>query len=228
MKTFANIPSGGLVVSCQALPHEPLHGSAHMAAMARAAKEAGAAGIRAGGAEDIRAIREAASLPVIGLVKRQFPHSEVYITPTVEDAIAMFEAGADAVAIDATDRPRPDGLSLQETLRRLKDAGVRVMADVSTFEEGVQAEAWGADCVSTTLCGYTAGTAGTPLPNLGLVRRLSEALRIPVAAEGGIAEPAQAANALANGADFVVVGSAITRPQWIAARYVEAMKAARR
>ncbi|NOU79588.1 putative N-acetylmannosamine-6-phosphate 2-epimerase [Paenibacillus sp. LMG 31459] len=218
------IPYQGLVVSCQALEDEPLFGSHHMVAMAMAAKEAGAAGIRAGGLADIRAIKDAAGLPLIGLVKIQHEGSEVYITPTLEDALAVHAAGADIVAIDGTRRLRPDGRTLEATLAALKAAGIPVMADIATFEEGVQAAGWGADYISTTLCGYTAETLGTPLPNLDLLERLSAVLKVPVVAEGGISEPAQAAAALELGADFVVVGSAITRPQWIAARYVKAMK----
>lgn len=114
-----------------------------MAAMARAAKEAGAAGIRAGGVADIKAIKEETSLPVIGLVKQQTEGCEVYITPTLEDALDIHAAGADIVAIDGTGRPRPDGRSLKETIAGLKQSGVTVMADIATFEEGVQAAAWG-------------------------------------------------------------------------------------
>ncbi|OMF90002.1 N-acetylmannosamine-6-phosphate 2-epimerase [Paenibacillus sp. FSL R7-0273] len=222
----AAIPLHGLVVSCQALEYEPLHGSHHMAAMARAAKEAGAAGIRAGGVADIKAIKEETSLPVIGLVKQQTEGCEVYITPTLEDALDIHAAGADIVAIDGTGRPRPDGRSLKETIAGLKQSGVTVMADIATFEEGVQAAAWGADYVSTTLSGYTAETAGTELPDLSLLKKLAAALPVPVVAEGGICRPEQAAEALRLGAAFVVVGSAITRPQWIAGRYVEAMRGA--
>ncbi|WNS41144.1 N-acetylmannosamine-6-phosphate 2-epimerase [Paenibacillus sp. MMS20-IR301] len=214
----------GLVVSCQALEDEPLYGSHHMVAMALAAKEAGAVGIRAGGLADIRAIKEAAGLLLIGLVKIQHENSEVYITPTLEDAIAVHAAGADIVAIDGTGRPRPDGRSLAAVLAEVKAAGIPVMADIATFEEGMQAAEWGADYISTTLSGYTAETQGIPLPNLDLLERLAAVLQVPVVAEGGICEPGQAAAALGLGAAFVVVGSAITRPQWIAARYVRAMQ----
>ncbi|MNO16799.1 putative N-acetylmannosamine-6-phosphate 2-epimerase [compost metagenome] len=225
-EAYSLIPYQGLVVSCQALEDEPLHGSHHMAAMARAAKQVGAVGIRAGGLEDIRAIKEAAGLPLIGLVKIRHENSEVYITPTLEDALAVHAAGADIVAIDGTGRLRPDGRSLADTIAGLKRAGAAVMADIATFEEGVMAAERGADYVSTTLCGYTRETGGTPLPNLGLLERLTAVLTIPVVAEGGICQPEQAAEALRLGAAFVVVGAAITRPQWIAARYVEAMQGA--
>lgn len=219
------IAAGSLVVSCQALPHEPMHGSHHMAAMARAAAEGGAGGIRSNSPEDIQAIRKAVGLPIIGLWKRDYPGFDVYITPTVEDAVAVHEAGAHIVAIDATDRPRPDGLDLGETIARLKRKGIAVMADISTFEEGVRAAELGADYVSTTLAGYTPYSQG-PLPSLELVSRLAERLTVPVVAEGGIGRPDQAAMALERGAHFVVVGSAITRPQLITADYVAAMKTA--
>lgn len=219
------IPTGGLVVSCQALPGEPLHGTSHMAAMALAAKTAGAAAIRAG-LSDIPEIKRATGLPVIGLVKRQYPGFEIYITPTVQDAVRVGAAGADIVAIDATARPRPDGLDLRQTIERLKAEGLRVMADISTCEEGLRAAAWGADCISTTLCGYTRETENVPLPALDLLERLARELGVPVVAEGGVQHPEQAAEALRRGAAFVVVGSAITRPQWITEQYIRAISAA--
>lgn len=213
------IPKHSLVVSCQALPHEPLHGSAHMAVMARAAAEGGAQGIRANSVEDIRAIKQAVDLPLIGLWKKDYEGFEVFITPTVEEALAIAEAGADIVAIDATSRPRPDGRSLQETLRILKEKGISVMADISTYEEGLSAAEWGADYISTTLSGYTSYSQ-VKLPNIELVRQLAETLQVPVVAEGGIGTPQEARAALEAGADFVVVGGAITRPQLITASFV--------
>ena len=212
-----------LVVSCQALSHEPLHGSHHMAAMARAAAEGGASGIRSNSPEDIRAIRAAVDLPVIGLWKRDYEGFDIYITPTVQDALAVHEAGAHIVALDATDRPRPDGLDLRETIHKLKEQGVVIMADISTYEEGVKAAEYGAHYISTTLAGYTPYSEGE-LPRFELVKQLSEKLDVPVVAEGGISTPEQAKQALAYGAHFVVVGSAITRPQLITAAYVGAMK----
>ncbi|MDQ1910267.1 N-acetylmannosamine-6-phosphate 2-epimerase [Paenibacillus sp. GD4] len=216
------IPKRGLVVSCQALPYEPLYGSHHMAAMARAAGEGGACGIRANSPEDISAIREAVGLPIIGLWKRDYKGFDVYITPTLEDAIAVYEAGADIVALDATSRPRPDGLELAEVLRELKKRGIPVMADISTYEEGVNAAALGADYVSTTLSGYTPYSQ-TKLPNLDLVEQLSQVLEVPTVAEGGVSTPEEARSALDRGAHFVVVGSAITRPQLITAQFAASL-----
>lgn len=219
------IGKGAFVVSCQALPDEPLFGSHHMAAMTRAVIQGGADAIRANSPEDLRAIREeAGDLPIIGLWKKDYEGFDMYITPTLEDALAVYEAGADIVALDATDRPRPDGRTLEQVIRELKERGIPVMADISTYEEGVNAARWGADYVSTTLSGYTPSTQGVTLPNLELVRRLAQAsLGVPVAAEGGISTPEEAKQALLAGADFVVVGSAITRPQLIAAKFAAAV-----
>lgn len=222
------ISKQSLVVSCQALSHEPLHGSIHMVAMANAALQGGAKGIRANSLADIRAIKEAVDLPLIGLWKRDVEGFEVFITPTVEDALAVHEAGADIVAIDATSRPRPDGRTLQETLKLLKEKGVSVMADISTYEEGIAAAEWGADYISTTLSGYTSYTEHEELPNLNLVKRLAETLSVPVVAEGGISTPEEAAAALEAGAYFVVVGGAITRPKQITERFIAGIQSAGR
>lgn len=220
------IPAGSLVVSCQALPLEPLFGMQHMSVMARAAKEGGAQAIRSNSPEDIRAIKKETGLPVIGLWKKDYEGSDVYITPTLEDALAVHDAGADIVALDATGRLRPGFLNLEQTITELKRRGIPVMADISTYEEGVLAVEYGADCISTTLAGYTPYSEG-PLPRLELVRRLSDKLDVPVIAEGGIWTPEQAGEALAHGAYCVVVGSAITRPQLITERYVSAMAGSR-
>lgn len=219
------IAKHSLVISCQALPHEPMFGSHHMAAMSRAVKQGGADAIRANSPEDIRAIREeVGELPIIGLWKKDYEGYEMYITPTVADAVAVYEAGADIVALDATNRPRPDGLTLEETIRQLNGKGIPVMADISTFEEGVNAAKWGAAYVSTTLSGYTPYTEGVKLPNFELIEQLAQAgLSVPVVAEGGISTPEETKQALERGAYFVVVGSAITRPQLIAAKFAAAV-----
>ncbi|MFO7173754.1 MAG: N-acetylmannosamine-6-phosphate 2-epimerase, partial [Bacillota bacterium] len=147
---------GGLIVSCQALEGEPLHGPGFMAAMARAAEMGGAVGIRANSPEDIRAIKAVCSLPLIGLYKRTYPNSDIYITPTMREVRAVVEAGAELVAIDATQRPRPDGLTLEELVRQIRaESEVLIVGDVSTYEEGVAAARAGVDIVSTTLSGYT-------------------------------------------------------------------------
>jgi len=191
--------------------------------MARAAISGGAAGIRANGPADIRAIREVTTAPIIGLHKVNSPGFEVYITPTFEKAKGIIEAGADIVAFDATGRPRPDGLTVAEVVKRLHDLKVEVVADISTLEEGIQASRAGADYVSTTLSGYTPYSRQLEGPDFELLVDLVEALDTPIIAEGRIWTPAEAARALSLGAFAVVVGTAITRPQVITQRFVEAM-----
>lgn len=210
----------GLIVSCQAQPGDPLFGEGIMARLALAAEQAGAIGIRANGIKDITEIKKIVSLPVIGLIKRDIPGSDVFITPTMEEVDALLEAGADIVAIDVTDRENRL-LVAKQMIDHIHGRGRLVMADISTFDEGVKAEALGADLVSTTLSGYTTLSHGQDGPDLELVKALHAALNVPLAAEGRIWSPEEAVLALENGADYVVVGSAITRPQLIAQRYAE-------
>jgi len=216
----------GLIVSCQALPGEPLYGSAHMAAMACAAVSAGAVAIRANGPEDVAAIRAEVDAPIIGLYKVDLPGYDVRITPTLDHAVQIVEAGADVVAIDATHRRHP-GPSAGDLIQEIHlHTGRPVMADISTLTEGISAAAAGAEFVATTLSGYTQDSPSTEEPDFILLAQLVANLSpkgIPVIAEGRFATPEQAARALALGAHAVVVGSAITRPQWITQRFVEAL-----
>ncbi len=197
---------GGLVVSVQAPEGSPLAASSHLAAMARAAELGGAAGIRA---QDIRAVKQAVQLPVIGLRKRRVEGSEVYITPSLDDARAVATAGADIVAVDATLRARPDGVGLSALVSELS---VPVLADVDSLDAGLTAREAGAAAVATTLAGYTGETAPPEEPDLDLVAALATALDCPVFAEGRIATPDQARAAFEAGAFAVVVGTAITDP----------------
>ncbi len=215
---------GGLVVSCQAEEGDPLHGPVFMAAFARAAEQAGAVGIRANGPEDIAAVRAACKLPLIGLYKLRRPGQDVYITPGVEEVRAVIAAGADIVAMDGTARPRPDGSRLAALFQLAHGLGVRALADVSTLEEGLAAEAAGADLLSTTLSGYTPYSPPGPEPDLDLVAALARHAHVPVLAEGRITRPEQARQALDAGAWAVVVGGAITRTGWIARQFVLALK----
>ena len=193
-----------------------------MAAMAVAAAQGGAAGIRANSPEDIRSIRNAVTLPIIGIYKLDIPGYLVRITPTIESAIQVAHAGADIIAIDATLRPNPDGLKLDERIHLIhQQTNCPVMADISTCEEGLAAQEAGADLVSTTLSGYTANSLTQEAPDFELLRRLALNLTIPMVAEGRIATPEQASQAINLGAFAVVVGSAITRPQWITAQFVQ-------
>ena len=216
---------GQLVVSCQALADEPLHSSQIMVAMARAAAMGGAAGIRANSPADIAAIRDAVDLPIIGLYKTEAKGFPLHITPTLSHAQAAAEAGADIVAVDATARPHTDGNDGVGFIALLKrELGVPVLADISTFEEGVAAAEAGADMVGTTLAGYTPYSRQSDEWDAELVRDLVAAVNVPVIAEGRIWTPQQAREALDLGAFAVVVGSAITRPRLIAARFVRAMQ----
>lgn len=219
---------GGLVVSCQAQPGEPLHSPYIMARMAVAAKEGGAIAIRCESPSDIRAIREAVpDLPIIGLWKVTLPGYEttVYITPRLQDAQAVADAGADIIALDATLRPHPDGTT-EDLICAVKEAtGKLVMADIDSVTSAVAAIDAGADCVSTTLSGYTDESPRLDGPDFGLIQRLVQLdLPVPVIAEGRIHTPEQARQALDAGAFAVVVGGAITRPQQITARFAKAVR----
>jgi N-acylglucosamine-6-phosphate 2-epimerase len=215
---------GGLIVSCQAEDNEPLHGSVHMAAMALAAFQGGAVGIRANGPEDISAIHYTVNLPIIGIYKQDTPGYAVRITPTLESAQQVAQAGADIIAIDATSRPHPDGISLPDRIRLIHERnGCPIMADVSTYDEGLSAQNAGADLVATTLSGYTEASPHVEPPDFDLLSRLASSLSVPLIAEGRISTPDQAMQAIRSGAFAVVVGSAITRPQWITSRFIKRM-----
>lgn len=201
-----------------------------MAEMARAAWLGGAAGIRANSGVDIRLIRQTVPLPVIGIVKRHYRDSPVFITPTLAEAAEAVEAGADVLALDATCRPRPGGMALERLVEMIRSrwAAVPLMADVGSVEEGVAAAHLGFDLVATTLVGYT--DDHPPLgyePDFGLIARMVDEvtgrLGVPVIVEGHIWEPEQARRCLELGAFAVVVGSAITRPHLITRRFVDAM-----
>lgn len=215
---------GALIVSCQALPGEPLFGADIMARLAVAAEAGGAVGIRANSSADIAAIRAVTSLPLIGLSKVDVDGFDVYITPTLADAQAVSDAGADVIALDATGRPHPEGTTA-EFIARVKAVTQKpVLADISTYDEAVAAQDAGADLVSTTMSGYTPYSPQTTDPDLDLVRRLVSVLTIPLVAEGRISTPEQARAALDAGAWAVVVGGAITRPQQITQRFVQAIQ----
>lgn len=204
---------GGLVVSVQAEPGSPLASPETMSAIARAAELGGAAGIRAEGPADVRAIKRVVTVPVIGLLKRDVPGSPVRITPGLSDARAVAEAGADLVAVDATLRPRSDGESTGDFLAALVgEIEAPLLADVDSLEAGVAARAAGADAVATTLSGYTGDGPPPERPDLELVGRLAQELDCPVLAEGRYATPEDVQEALKAGAFAVVVGTAITDP----------------
>lgn len=214
----------GLIVSCQALPHEPLHSSEIMGRMALAAQEGGAAGIRANSVDDILEIKRRVKLPIIGIIKRDFDNSDIYITPTKEEVKALIEINCDMIAIDATKRKRPNKDSLRELVKFIHDNDKLAMADISTDEEAFEAQKLGFDCVSTTLSGYTEYSRQSRKPDYDLVKRLVETLDIPVLAEGRISSPEQASIMKKMHPHAIVIGSAITRPQIITKTYLEAIQ----
>ena len=216
----------GVIVSCQALPDEPLYGYHFMGKLAFAAKEGGAVGIRANTVSDIIDIKKEVDLPVIGLHKVDYPDSEIYITPTMKEIDALVATGVEIIALDATKRTRPGGLSLTEffTEVRAKYPDQLFMADTSCFEEGLLAQELGFDLVGTTMAGYTPYTKGRPLPDFELMERYVKELKVPIIAEGGIWELEHLRKARETGVWACVVGTAITRPREITRRFVESMK----
>lgn len=214
-----------LIVSCQALEQEPLHSSVIMGRMALAAQQGGAAGIRANTPEDIREIQKTVPLPIIGLYKVVYPDSDIYITPTMREVDALAAVDPDIIALDATNRLRPGGVTLEDFFAQVrKKYPDRIfMADTSCYEEGVRAQELGFDIVGTTMAGYTAYTRDVTLPAFGLLQRYGETLHVPVIAEGGIWKPTDLKKAMDLGAWAAVVGGAITRPQEITKRFVNAL-----
>lgn len=213
-------------MSCQAHRGEPLHNTGAMAYMALAAEQAGAVGIRAD-IFDLRNICQKTKLPVIGMAKRSRTGSDVIITPSISDAADTVRRGAAILAFDASDRLRPGGVTAARFLAELREKFPRLplMADCSTFAEGLRAAACGADIISTTLSGYTPWSQPVSgEPDYALIRTLARSAGVPVIAEGRIHRPEQALRCLSEGAYAVVVGGAITRPQQIAAEYVSALK----
>lgn len=196
-----------------------------MAAMARAAADGGAVGVRINGPDDIKAARATTTIPIIGLYKRPYGDCPVTITPTFAEASAVAGAGATIVALDATGRRRPDGVALAALIARIRaDIGLPVLADVADLTDALAAEGAGAAAVATTLSGYLDPAIPPPDdPDLDLVALLAARLRVPVIAEGRIKTPAQARAALDRGAFAVVVGTAITNPREITRRFVDAL-----
>lgn len=217
---------GGLIVSCQALETEPLYDSYIMSKMAWAAYLGGAVGIRANTVVDIKAIKEKVDLPVIGIIKQVYDDSDVYITPTMKEVDALVEIGCEIIAVDATDRLRPNGVTFEAffTEVRAKYPDQLFMADTSCFEEGKKAEELGMDLIGTTMAGYTPYTKGTSLPDFELMERYVKELHSPVIAEGGIWVSEQLKQAIDTGVHAAVVGTAITRPMDITKHFIEAIK----
>lgn len=217
---------GKLVVSCQALPDEPLHSSFIMGRMAVAAKEGGAAGIRANTKEDIAEIKKLVDLPVIGIVKRNYPDSEVYITPTMKEIDELMEVAPEIIALDVSQKPRPQGKTLEEFYQeiRQKYPQQKLMADSSTLEEAIYADKLGFDFIGTTMIGYTPQSQGLKVEenDFQIMKDILKQVSHPVIAEGNINTPEKVKRVLELGCYSVVVGSAITRPQLITKKFVKA------
>ncbi len=249
MKRVVQSLCGKLIVSCQAFEPSPLCDTHCMALMAQAAEQGGAGGIRACWAENIRAVKTACALPVIGVNKviepgKPMMPDRVYITPSFDAAAEIIQAGCDILGMDFTPRNRSYG-TIGRMVEAIKNAypGTPILADISTLEEGVMAERLGADIVSTTLSGYTlasirakhgdyvkllaeyraTGEVPETDPDYTLIAALKKSVRIPVNAEGRFWERDQAARAFAEGADMLTIGSAITAPNAITRRFVRAL-----
>ena len=218
---------GKLIVSCQALPQEPLHSSFIMGRMARAAKEGGAAGIRANTKEDIKEIQEVTGLPIIGIVKRDYPDSAVYITPTMKEIEELMEVKPEIVAIDATGALRPGNMTLADFFHQIKEKypEQKLMADCSTIEEALFADELVFDFIGTTMVGYTPQSKGLKIEenDFEILRTILKKVKHPVIAEGNVNSPEKAKRVIELGSYAVVVGSSITRPQLITKGYAEAV-----
>lgn len=211
---------GGLIVSCQPVVGGPMDRLDMIVGFALAAEAGGAAGLRIEGVANVRGVRAMTRLPIIGIVKRAEPGTPVIITSRPEDVHALAEAGADIIAFDATDRTRP--ASTMELLAAVRRAGRQSMADCASFADARAAAAAGVDVIGTTLSGYTGGPVPKG-PDLDLVRQ-SATLGLPVFAEGRYHTVEDVKAARLAGADAVVVGSAITRPEHITGWFADAVR----
>ena len=218
---------GKLIVSCQALPHEPLHSSFIMGRMALAAKEGGAYGIRANTKEDIAEIQTQVDLPVIGIVKSEYEDSQVYITPTMKEIDELMEVKPEIIAVQAGIELRPEGKTLDEFYREIREKypNQPLMADCSTIEEALHADELGFDFIGTTMVGYTEQSRGDRIEanDFEIIRPSLEKETHPVIAEGNINTPEKAKRVIELGCFSVVVGSIITRPQVITKTFTDAL-----
>lgn len=226
MNNTLNRIKGTVVVSVQAMPSEPLYLEKCMVAMMKSVVTGGAGALRVAGARDVKNAKRLFDVPVIGLTKPNVIPKNwkeiVYITPTIKEVIELVEAGADIIALDGTQRKRPNNEKLQDLIKYIHINKKFAMADISTLEEGIKAQEAGADILSTTLAGYTLESANSPSkePDFELLKNLVEQTNLPVVLEGRIWEPEQVDKAFELGAHCVVIGSAITRPQLITKRFV--------
>ena len=220
---------GKIIVSCQAMPDEPLYEEVCMLSMMKSVINGGAGALRVAGARDIKNAKNNFSVPVIGITKpNKLPKNwkgVVYITPTLDDVKTIINAGADIIAFDGTQRPRPSACTVADIISEIHKSKKIAMADISTLEEGLYCESIGVDIISTTLAGYTleSGEAGDN-PDFELLTKLIKTVKIPVILEGRIWAPEEVKKSFELGAHSVVIGSAITRPQLITKRFVNYME----
>ena len=221
----------GLIVSCQATPEEPMHGSAIMAKMAVAAEMGGAIAVRVNTYPDLLAVREAVKLPILGLIKQQYSGYYPYISPTMKEVDLIVNSGAEIVCVDGTFYPRPDGNTFAQFVKliRTKYPEIEILADISTVEEGIAASKLGVDYVATTLYGYTPDTVDKTSqliqefrePNFDIIKQLKASIQQPIIAEGRFWDGDHAIKAMECGAYAVTIGAGITRPQIITKKIVD-------
>ncbi|MCD7872388.1 MAG: N-acetylmannosamine-6-phosphate 2-epimerase [Clostridiales bacterium] len=219
---MANLKKG-LIISCQAVKGEPLYGLNIMHYFARAAVLGGAKGIRANYVSDIEAIKKEVDVPVIGIIKEVYDDSDIYITPTLKEVKALISTGCEVIALDATNRKRPNGEKLEDLVKYIRDNAPKteIMADCSDFEEARAADKMGFDYVGTTMRSYTPYTAGIQIPDYDLLKKMTSELNAKVIAEGGIWETSQLEKVLDCNPYAVVIGSAVTRPMDITKRFAK-------
>ncbi len=216
---------GRLIVSCQASAGDPLDHVDTLTRIAASVLRGGAGGLRAEGAHRIAAFRAQTDLPIIGIIKSYDKNGDVYITPDFQSARAVSNAGADIIALDCTQRRLTEPEPWPQLIPRIhSELGRPVLADIATLEDALAAQKAGADAVATTLYGYTAATSGSRTPPWPLIESLVVRLKLPIVVEGHITQPEEVRKALGIGVNSVVVGSAITRPETITARFVEATR----
>ena len=213
----------GLIASCQPVDDGPMDKPEIVAAMAQASVIGGAAGIRIEGVENLKATRPTVQVPIIGIVKRDLPDSPIRITPFLHDIEALAKAGADIIAVDGTHRPRP--VELESAVKKIHELGCLAMADCSNLEEGLHCQKLGFDIIGSTMSGYTGGVVPKE-PDYQLVKDLKKA-GCRVMAEGRYNTPELAKTAIEIGADFVTVGSALTRLEHLVSWFAEAVKSAK-
>ena len=227
-KLFEQI-KGGLIVSCQALETEPLYTKEGgvMPLMAKAAAMSGAVGIRANTVRDITQIKQVVDLPVIGIIKKDYPGTPMYITVTMKEVDELVACGVDILAVQGTGALRPDGSTSAQFIRAIKAKypDQLLMADCDNFKNAMLCAEAGADFVGTTMRGYTPETQGINDIDFEFVHKLAAECPAKIIAEGHIHSPEQAVKALEAEAFALVVGGAITRPAEITARFTGAINA---